>query len=72
MKTAMRQERINRNWTQEFVAKRVGVTKAAIHDMETGRRKPSYDVLVKLENLFHRSHRTLFAVADDEPNLSDK
>lgn len=62
----IRQERIAQNWTQEYVAKCVGVTKPAIHDIETGRRKPSYDVLVKLEELFGRTHRELFAVANDE------
>lgn len=64
----LRQERQKHNWTQEYVAKIVGVAKTTIQMIETGQRKPSYDVLVKLEKLFHKSHRTLFAVADDTPN----
>ena len=68
----LRQERIRRKWTQNYVAKKIGVSEPTILLLETGERKPSYDVLVKLENLFHKSHRTLFAVADDEANLSDK
>jgi len=63
----IRQERQKRKWTQEYVAKKVGLTKTAIHDIETGKQKPSYDVLVKLEDLFHKNHRKLFAVADDTP-----
>lgn len=61
----MRQERKRRKWKLQEVADKVGVTKAAIHDIETGRYKPSYEVLIKLEDLFKKSHRWLFAVADD-------
>lgn len=68
MKLKIQQERIKRGWSQQYVADKIGVTKVAIHDIETGRRKPSYEVLVKLEKLFHRSHRTLFAVVSDETN----
>ncbi len=64
----IRQERLKRNWTLEFVAKKVGLTCSTVHDMETGRCKPSYDVLVKLEDLFNLNHRQLFAVVDDTPN----
>lgn len=63
----LRQERIARNWTQDFVANYVGVTPEAIHHIETGERNPSYPVLVKLEDLFHLSHRQLFALVDDAP-----
>lgn len=67
MNLNIRQERINRGWTQEFVGKNVGLTKAAVHDIETNKHKPSYEVLVKLENLFEKTHRELFAVASDAP-----
>lgn len=61
MNTVMKRERLNKGWTQQYVAERVGITKAAISDMETGRRKPSYAVLLKLEDLFGLTHRKLFA-----------
>ncbi len=48
----LRQERQQREWTLDFVAKKVGTTKATIQMIETGQRKPSYDVLVKLLDLF--------------------
>ena len=60
----LRQERINRDWTQEQVGKKVGVSNA-IHDIETGKQKPPYDVLVKLENLFNKLHRYLLEQAED-------
>lgn len=67
----IRQERKRHKWKLQEIADKIGVTKATIHDIETGRCKPSYDVLVKLENLFRMSHRKLFAVIDDEDNFSN-
>ncbi len=55
----MRKERIANGWTQEYVAECVGITKSAVCDIESGRRNPSYEVLLKLEDLFGKSHRDL-------------
>lgn len=63
----LRQERQKRHWTQEYVANKVGISKTAINYLETAQCKPSYEVLVKLEDLFHKNHRQLFAVADEKP-----
>ena len=52
METRMRQERKNKGWTLGYVARQVGITKSAVHDLETGRCKPSFEVLVKLLDLF--------------------
>ncbi len=73
MKTMLWQERINRDWTQEYVAKQIGVSRTAFNHIENGRRKPSYDVLVKLLDLFGcKDPRQLFAVVDETapPKLS--
>ncbi len=51
--TRLRNERIKREWTQEYVAKQVGTTRQTIQRIETSKRKPSYDLLVKLQNLFN-------------------
>lgn len=67
----IRQERQKRHWTLAYVAQRVGLTKTAIHDIETGKQLPSYKVLVKLEDLFHKNHRQLFAVVDETPNSQE-
>lgn len=56
----IRQERIKRAWTQNSVARQIGITKAAFRNIETGARKPSFDVLVKLEDLFGMDYRDLF------------
>lgn len=60
MKIALRQERISRGWTQAYVANQCGVSYQVVCDWENGRRKPSYDVLCTLEDLFGLNHRDLF------------
>ena len=64
MHRMIRQERISHGWSCEYVAQKTGLTTEAIRLIETGQRKPSYSVLVKLEDLFGMSHRELFADAD--------
>lgn len=59
MKVVMRQERIRRGWTQEYVANKIGITKAAIHDIEIGRRIGSIPVWDALEDLFQIPQRIL-------------
>lgn len=59
----MRQERIRRGWSIEYVAEKAGLSDEAIRLIETGDRNPSYLVLVKLEDLFHMNHRDLFGAA---------
>ena len=63
----LKQERESRKWTQKFVAEKIGVSQQSIQQFELNQTKPSYDVLVKLENLFEKTHRELFAVASDAP-----
>lgn len=66
MKIVMRQERIKRGWTQEYVAKRCNVSLQVVCDWENNRRKPSYKVLIKLLDLFDVSDpRRLFALVDE-------
>lgn len=68
MKLMLRQERLKQGWTQDYVARNCGVSYQTVCDWENNRRKPSYDVLVKLENLFGMSHRDLFAAAEGRAN----
>ena len=67
METMLRQERKQRGWSQQYVADIVGVSRVAIQQLETGSIKPSYDVLVKLLNLFdYDDPRKLFGAAPPE------
>lgn len=68
MKLVLRQERENKRMTQEEVSKQIGVTRAAYTYIENGKRKPSYEVLVKLLDLFgYDDPRELFAEAPEQP-----
>lgn len=71
MITELRWERQKRGWTQEQVATQIGTTLSTVQKIECGIRKPSFDVLVKLLDLFDYSDpRKLFreVVIEDEQN----
>lgn len=68
--TRIKQKRIQYGWSQEYVAEKIGITKSAYSNIETLKRRPSYEVLVKLENLFNLSHRDLLQQVPDENILS--
>lgn len=48
----LKQLRIDKHLTQAQVAQRVGVTASMVSSYETDIRLPSYEVLVKIANLF--------------------
>jgi DNA-binding XRE family transcriptional regulator len=56
---SLRAKRIKRGWTQRYVGQKVGISKQAIHDIETGKQKPSYSVLFKLLALFNVEHKDI-------------
>lgn len=60
----MKNMRIQKGWTQAYVAKYIGLTITHVSDIENGKSKPSYTVLCKLEDLFESSHRELFKPVD--------
>lgn len=69
----IKQERLKKKMTLEYVSRYVGVTLSTICDMEKGRCKPSYDVLVKLLKLYNKPYykdiEELFAVTPDTNTL---
>ena len=66
MKTMLEQERMRLRLSRAQVAQAMGVSVEMVRLLETGQRKPSYDVLVKLMNLFEcNDPRQLFEAAPD-------
>jgi transcriptional regulator with XRE-family HTH domain len=63
---ASERQKRGKTWTQNHVASKLGITKAAYSNIENGRRKPSYDVLCKLETLFGKPHSYLLADSEAE------
>lgn len=74
MRLKIRQEREGKEWTQAYAAQLLGLSKAAYGNIETGQRKPSYDVLVKILDVFgYNDPRVLFgaAIPDSTNNPED-
>lgn len=70
MRTEMRRARLSRGWTQAETAGKVGLAKSAYANIETGVRKPSYDTLIKLLDLFGYSDpRKLFG--EEAPAIAE-
>ena len=62
----MRYERINKGWTLDYVSMQVGISNQAVSKIELMKTKnPSYNIIVKLENLFGLSHRELFFLVEN-------
>lgn len=60
----IRQLRNARNMTQATLAKRVGVTNATISAYEVGARAPSFEVLIKLAQVFRVSTDNLLGISN--------
>ncbi len=65
LSTRLKQLRMDKRLRQEQVARLVGVSKGAISAYETDIRQPSYDVLIRLANLYRVSTDYLLGRTDD-------
>ena len=61
----LKQLRLDKQLRQEQVARLVGVSKGAISAYETDIRQPSYDVLIRLANLYRVSVDYLLGRTND-------
>lgn len=66
MALRLEHERKKHGWTRKDLAEKLGVSETQVWYLETGKRKPSYTTLVKLEDIFKKSHRQLFTEADNK------
>ena len=60
MKNKLRELRAERNWSQEQLGARVGVSRQAIIAIETGRFDPSLPLAFKLARLFGLAIEDIF------------
>ncbi|WP_258106909.1 MULTISPECIES: helix-turn-helix domain-containing protein [Christensenella] len=65
----LQQLRKNNHLTQKQVAERVGVSVSVISSYEVTHRTPSYDVLIKLANLYHTT--TDYLLGRTKTNILD-
>lgn len=68
----LRELRLDKRLRQDQVARLVGVSKGAISAYETDIRQPSYEVLIRLANLYRVSTDYLLGRTDDRSlDISD-
>ncbi len=58
--------RLQRGYTQEDMAERLGLTKSMISMCERGSRMPSYDGLIAIANMFHVTTDYLLGIQHPE------
>lgn len=63
--TNMRQIRIQKKWTLEYVATKIGTTKQTVYRIETCQRNPSCKLIIGLQKLFKKPIDFLISDADD-------
>ena len=69
LSTKLRALRKKYNYTQECLARELGVTKSVISAYEKGIRMPSYDILVHMAELFNVS--TDYLLGLEKKNILD-
>jgi DNA-binding XRE family transcriptional regulator len=61
---SLRSERESRGWEQKQVAEWIGITASSLSSIELGQNKPSFDTLVKLEQLYGKTRAELFDISN--------
>ena len=62
--------RLERGWSQQDVADRVGLNKMTISQYENGKRKPSFEMIEALAEIFHVDMNYLLGYSDKITRLS--
>ncbi len=66
MKTRLKVLRAERDWTQEDLAARLGVSRQTVNSIETGKYDPSLPLAFKIARLFGRPIEEIFEPNDAE------
>ncbi len=66
MKNRLRVLRAERDWTQEELAERLGVSRQTINAIETEKYDPSLPLAFKIAQLFGKPIEEIFKPAEDE------
>ena len=67
----LKELRQNRGKTQRAVANAIGVTQQAYANYESGKREPSYDILISLAEYYNVSVEDVLGIADKTPNYDE-
>lgn len=66
MKTSLKIERAIKNFTQEDLAKQIGVSRQTINSIETGRYVPSTVLALKISQIFEKPVNEIFELEDSD------
>ncbi len=66
MKNSLKVERAINNYTQEELAKKIGVSRQTINSIETNRYVPSTLLALKLSRLFNKPVNEFFTLDDED------
>lgn len=67
MRNRLKVLRAERDWTQEDLATRLGVSRQTINAIETGKYDPSLPLAFKIARVFADSIESIFIPDGDEP-----
>jgi putative transcriptional regulator len=67
MKTRLRVLRAEKEWSQAELAMHVGVSRACINSIETGRYDPSLPLAFKISRVFGKNVEEVFLYQDGTP-----
>jgi len=51
----LKEERLRRNWSQDFLAEKLHITRTALSNFENGKRSPKSDLLEAIAEIFNVS-----------------
>ena len=60
MKNTIKVERAKKNWTQEDLAKKIGISRQSINSIETGKFIPSTVLALKMAKVFGATVESIF------------
>ena len=64
MKNRLKVLRAERDWSQEDLAKKLGVSRQTINSIETGKYDPSLPLALKMGKLFSQSVEEIFSMIE--------
>lgn len=70
MKTRLRVLRAEREWSQAELAMHIGVSRACINAIETGRYDPSLVLAFKIARIFGKNVEEVFLYQSEQPKNS--
>jgi putative transcriptional regulator len=60
MKNTIKVERAKKNWTQETLAEKIGVSRQSVNSIETGKFIPSTVLALKMADVFETTVEVIF------------